>query len=52
MTLSDGEYAIHGTNNPGSIGGFVSYGCIRMYNQDIMDLYGRVSLGTRVVVLR
>jgi lipoprotein-anchoring transpeptidase ErfK/SrfK len=52
LTLSEGEYAIHGTNNPASIGGFVSYGCIRMYNQDIMDLYGRVSLGTRVVVLR
>ena len=52
LTLSEGEYAIHGTNNPGSIGGFVSYGCIRMYNQDIMDLYGRVSLGTRVVVVR
>ena len=52
LTLSEGEYAIHGTNNPGSIGGFVSYGCIRMYNQDIMDLYERVSLGTRVVVLR
>ena len=42
MTLSGGEYAIHGTNNPGSIGGFVSYGCIRMYNQDITDLYDRV----------
>lgn len=53
MTLSGGgEYAIHGTNNPGSIGGFVSHGCIRMYNQDIMDLYERVSFGTRVVVLR
>jgi lipoprotein-anchoring transpeptidase ErfK/SrfK len=52
LTLSEGDYAIHGTNNPGSIGGFVSYGCIRMYNQDIMDLYGRVSLGTRVVVLQ
>lgn len=52
LTLSEGEYAIHGTNAPGSIGGFVSYGCIRMYNQDIMDLYGRVGFGTRVVVLR
>ena len=53
MTLSGGgEYAIHGTNNPGSIGGFVSHGCIRMYNQDIMDLYERVSFGTSVVVLR
>ena len=35
LTLRDGEYAIHGTNNPGSIGGFVSHGCIRMYNRDI-----------------
>ncbi len=52
MTLSGGEYAIHGTNSPGSIGKFVSYGCIRMYNQDIMDLYNRVGFGTTVVVLR
>jgi lipoprotein-anchoring transpeptidase ErfK/SrfK len=53
MTLSGGgEYAIHGTNNPGSVGGFVSHGCIRMYNSDILDLYGRVSFGTRVVVLQ
>jgi lipoprotein-anchoring transpeptidase ErfK/SrfK len=52
MTLSGGgQYAIHGTNNPGSVGGFVSHGCIRMYNSDILDLYGRVGLGTRVVVL-
>jgi lipoprotein-anchoring transpeptidase ErfK/SrfK len=52
MTLSGGgQYAIHGTNNPGSIGGFVSHGCIRMYNADILDLYGRVGLGTKVVVL-
>ncbi|MGA7490538.1 MAG: L,D-transpeptidase [Xanthobacteraceae bacterium] len=50
MTLSGGEYAIHGTNSPGSIGGFVSYGCIRMYNVDILDLYNRVSWGTTVVV--
>lgn len=53
MTLSGGgEYAIHGTNAPGSVGGFVSHGCIRMYNQDVMDLYERVSFGTKVVVLR
>ena len=32
MTLAGGEYAIHGTNVPGSVGGFVSYGCIRMLN--------------------
>jgi lipoprotein-anchoring transpeptidase ErfK/SrfK len=52
MTLSGGQYAIHGTNRPGSVGGFVSYGCIRMYNQDITDLFGRVSVGTPVVVTR
>jgi lipoprotein-anchoring transpeptidase ErfK/SrfK len=52
MTLTRGQYAIHGTNSPGSIGGFVSYGCIRMHNQDIMDLYQRVNYGTSVVVLR
>jgi lipoprotein-anchoring transpeptidase ErfK/SrfK len=50
LTLSEGEYAIHGTNRPNSVGGFVSYGCIRMYNQDVMDLYERVGYGTRVVV--
>jgi lipoprotein-anchoring transpeptidase ErfK/SrfK len=52
MTLSGGEYAIHGTNKPSSIGGYVSYGCIRMYNQDISDLFDRVSVGTTVVVTR
>ena len=52
LTLSGGQYAIHGTNMPGSIGGFVSYGCIRMYNADVLDLYGRVSFGTTVVVTR
>ena len=50
MTLAGGEYAIHGTNMPGSVGGFVSYGCIRMYNQDILDLFARVSVGTSVTV--
>lgn len=50
MTLAGGEYAIHGTNRPGSVGGFVSYGCFRMLNADISDLYDRVSIGTRVVV--
>jgi lipoprotein-anchoring transpeptidase ErfK/SrfK len=52
MTLAGGEYAIHGTNRPGSVGGFVSYGCIRMLNPDITDLYERVSVGTTVVVTR
>jgi lipoprotein-anchoring transpeptidase ErfK/SrfK len=50
MTLAGGEYAIHGTNKPSSIGGFVSYGCIRMHNEDITDLYGRVEYHTTVVV--
>lgn len=50
LTLAGGEYAIHGTNAPNSIGGFVSYGCIRMYNHDIADLYQRVSVGAPVVV--
>ena len=52
LTLSGGQYAIHGTNNPGSIGGFVSYGCIRMYNADITDLYDRGNVGTPVIVAR
>jgi lipoprotein-anchoring transpeptidase ErfK/SrfK len=52
MTLNGGQYAIHGTNVPSSVGGFVSYGCIRMYNQDISDLFGRVSVGTPVIVTR
>jgi len=53
MTLSGGgQYAIHGTNQPSLIGGFVSHGCIRMYNADITDLYGRVGVGTTVVVTR
>jgi lipoprotein-anchoring transpeptidase ErfK/SrfK len=52
LTLSGGLYAIHGTNNPKSIGGFVSYGCIRMYNRDIVDLFDRVRVGTPVLVTR
>jgi len=52
LTLAGGEYAIHGTNAPGSIGGYVSYGCIRMFNQDVVDLYSRVSVGTTVMVVR
>ncbi len=52
MTLAGGEYAIHGTNVPGSVGGFVSYGCIRMLNDDITDLFSRVPVGTTVVVTR
>jgi lipoprotein-anchoring transpeptidase ErfK/SrfK len=52
LTLRGGEYAIHGTNKPQSIGGFVSYGCIRMYNHDIRELYRLVDVGTPVIVER
>ena len=52
MPLTVDQYAIHGTNDPGSIGGFVSFGCIRMHNQDVLDLYKRVHVGTKVVVLQ
>jgi lipoprotein-anchoring transpeptidase ErfK/SrfK len=52
LFLAGGERAIHGTNNPKSIGGAVSYGCIRMFNADVLDLYDRVSFGTKVVVTR
>jgi lipoprotein-anchoring transpeptidase ErfK/SrfK len=52
LGLDRGNYAIHGTNNPASIGRYVSHGCIRMYNQDIVDLYRRVPVGTAVYVLK
>ena len=52
LTLDRGEYAIHGTNRPGSIGTTASYGCIRMHNSDVVDLFGRVSVGTPVLVVR
>ena len=44
-------YRIHGTNQPSTIGTFVSSGCIRLTNEDVVDLYTRVKVGTRVVVL-
>lgn len=47
----DTMYRIHGTTEPNSIGTSVSSGCIRMFNQDIIDLHGRVPLDTHVVVL-
>jgi lipoprotein-anchoring transpeptidase ErfK/SrfK len=53
LTIAPGaDYAIHGTNQPNSIGRFASYGCIRMRNADIVDLYQRVRVGTRVIVTR
>lgn len=51
MYLGGTVYRIHGTNNPSTIGGHVSSGCIRMTNNDVIDLYARTSIGTRVVVL-
>lgn len=50
LTLHGGEYAIHGTNRPSSVGRFVSHGCIRMYNRDVLDLFRRVEVGTPVLV--
>jgi lipoprotein-anchoring transpeptidase ErfK/SrfK len=50
LLLADHELAIHGTNEPNSIGGFASWGCIRMQNRDVMDLFGRVSVGTPVII--
>jgi lipoprotein-anchoring transpeptidase ErfK/SrfK len=51
MYLGSSEYRIHGTNDPTTIGKFVSSGCIRLTNEDVSDLFGRVNVGTRVVVL-
>ena len=51
LYLGKSLYRIHGTNQPSTIGTFVSSGCIRLTNQDVADLYGRVQVGTRVVVL-
>ena len=47
----DTLYRIHGTNEPDTIGRSVSSGCIRMLNQDVIDLYNRTPLGAKVVVL-
>jgi lipoprotein-anchoring transpeptidase ErfK/SrfK len=51
MYLSGSVYRIHGTNAPSTIGEQVSSGCIRMVNEDVMDLYSRIHVGTKVVVL-
>lgn len=52
MYLGSTLYRIHGSNEPETIGQAVSSGCIRMLNDDVVDLYERVKVGTRVVVLR
>ena len=51
LYLGNTAYRIHGTNQPSTIGGHVSSGCIRMLNEDVMDLFDRVQVGTKVVVL-
>jgi hypothetical protein len=51
MYLGSSVYRIHGTNDPSTIGKFVSSGCIRLTNEDVADLFSRVDVGTRVVVL-
>jgi lipoprotein-anchoring transpeptidase ErfK/SrfK len=51
MYLGASQYRIHGTNDPSTIGKFVSSGCIRLTNEDVADLFSRVDVGTRVVVL-
>jgi hypothetical protein len=51
MYLGTSQYRIHGTNDPSTIGKFVSSGCIRLTNEDVSDLFSRVDVGTKVVVL-
>jgi lipoprotein-anchoring transpeptidase ErfK/SrfK len=51
MYLGSSLYRIHGSNEPWTIGTNVSSGCIRMRNEDVIDLYGRVNVGARVVVI-
>jgi lipoprotein-anchoring transpeptidase ErfK/SrfK len=52
MYIGGTLYRIHGSNEPDTIGQAVSSGCIRMLNDDVVDLYDRVKVGTRVVVQR
>ncbi|MCQ6275090.1 L,D-transpeptidase family protein [Bacillus sp. V3B] len=50
LSLSKQGYGIHGTNDPSSIGKFVSQGCVRMYNQDVLELARQIPNGTRVTI--
>src|SRR4026209_386775 len=50
LYLGSSTYRIHGTDAPWTIGTNVSKGCIRMYNQDVLDIYPRVNVGTKVTV--
>jgi lipoprotein-anchoring transpeptidase ErfK/SrfK len=51
LYLGSSMYRIHGTNEPETIGQNVSSGCIRMMNEDVIDLYNRTRVGARVVVI-
>jgi len=51
MYIGGTEYRIHGTNDPSTIGKQVSSGCIRLTNEDVIDLFGRVKVGAKVIVL-
>jgi lipoprotein-anchoring transpeptidase ErfK/SrfK len=50
IILDDGGVSIHGTNAPGTIGSSVDFGCIRLANDDAVDLYNRVAAGARVIM--
>ncbi|MCR8643880.1 L,D-transpeptidase [Paenibacillus sp. N1-5-1-14] len=52
MGLSKPHYGIHGTNDPSSIGHKVSHGCIRMFNEDVLQLSSLVNIGTSVIIRR
>lgn len=51
LSIPGGNYGIHGTNNPPSIGGYVSNGCIRMFNHDVEVLFNKVNIGTPVEIV-
>ena len=53
LTIAPGEYAVHGTSPSmrHSVGHYASYGCIRMLNEDVSDLYNRVRVGTPIIVV-
>lgn len=51
LNAPNGDYGIHGTNNPASIGKAVSNGCIRMYNNNVIEVFKLVSIGTPVTII-
>ncbi len=51
LSISWGGYGIHGTNNPKSIGKAVSHGCVRLYNEDVIEVYDRTPVGTPVTII-